>query len=334
MNIKEYKDVYVFIETKDGLIQNIGLELLGKGREIADITKSKLVAVLLGHDVTKLASKVVAYGADTVYVADDVCLSEYLTEPYAQALYQILSDKKPNIFLIGATSTGRDLAPRLSARLETGLTADCTKLEVEEGGLLYMTRPAWGGNLMATIICQDHRPQMSTVRPGVMKRLEEDKNRKGEIVVYPVKFDRSRFKVELVEVHKDKAKIEKIEEAKMLVSCGRGVGQANFSKLCELAGVLNASVSGSRAVVDAGWIEQLRQVGQTGKTVRPGVYMALGISGAIQHMAGMEESDYIIAVNKDKTAPIFQLADLGIVCDVTKLFPYLIEEVNKIKNAK
>ena len=332
MNKNEYKDVYVFIETRDGAIQNIVLELLGKGREIADITKSKLVAVLLGHSVVKHANKLVAYGADVVYVVDNPFLAEYITEPYAQALYQIMVEKKPNIFLIGATSIGRDLAPRLSARLTTGLTADCTKLEVTEEGLLYMTRPAWGGNLMATIICPDHRPQMSTVRPGVMQKLAEDTSRKGDILVFPVEFNESRFKVQLVEVKKDAAKIEKIEEAKMLVSCGRGVGKSNFGKLCELAGVLNATVSGSRAVVDAGWIEQPRQVGQTGKTVRPSVYMALGISGAIQHLAGMEESDFIVAVNKDKTAPIFKIADIGIVCDVSKLFPYLIEEVTKIKN--
>lgn len=334
MNINEYKDVYVFIETRDGNVQNIGLELLGKGREIADITQSKLVAVLLGHQVRSQAQRLVAYGADTVYVVDNPYLEQYLTEPYAQALFQILSAKKPNIFLIGATSVGRDLAPRLSARLETGLTADCTKLEVTPEGLLYMTRPAWGGNLMATIICPDHRPQMSTVRPGVMQKLQKDEQRQGDIIDYTVQFDASRFKVELVEVKKDSAKIEKIEEAKMLVSCGRGVGEGNFTKLCDLAKLLNATVSGSRAVVDAGWIEQPRQVGQTGKTVRPSVYMALGISGAIQHMAGMEESEYIIAVNKDKTAPIFQLADLGVVCDVTKLFPFLIEEVKKIKAAK
>ncbi len=334
MNINEYKDVYVFIETRDSLVQNIGLELLGKGREIADITKSKLVAILLGSGVAKQANSLIAYGADVVYVVDNPFLKEYLTEQYSQALYQIIAEKKPNIFLIGATSVGRDLAPRLSSRMYTGLTADCTKLEVTPEGSLFMTRPAFGGNLMATIICPEHRPQMSTVRPGVMKKLAEDKTRKGEVIPFDVKFDESKFKVEVIEVKKDAAKIEKIEEAKMLVSCGRGVGKANFGKLCELAGVLNATVSGSRAVVDAGWIEQPRQVGQTGKTVRPGVYMALGISGAIQHLAGMEESDFIIAVNKDKTAPIFKVADLGIVCDVSKLFPLLIDEVNKLKNAK
>lgn len=331
MNKNEYKDVYVFIETRDGNVQNIGLELLGKGREIADTTHSKLVAVLLGHEVSDHANNLVAYGADVVYVVDNPHLKDYLTEPYTQALYQILSTKKPNIFLIGATSVGRDLAPRLSARLETGLTADCTKLEVTEAGILEMTRPAWGGNLMATILCQNHRPQMSTVRPGVMQKLEKDLNRKGEITNFPVEFDDSRFKVSLVEVKKDAEKAIEIEDSKILVSCGRGVGQENFGKLCELAKVLNATVSGSRAVVDAGWIEQPRQVGQTGKTVRPGVYMALGISGAIQHLAGMEESDFIIAVNKDKTAPIFQLADLGIVSDVSKLMPFLIDEINKIK---
>lgn len=334
MNYNEYKNVYVFAETRDGVIQSVAFELLGKGREIADKTSSKLVALLLGHNVTKEAEKLVHAGADEVLVVDHSCLEHYVTEQYVQAAYHIISERKPNIILIGATSTGRDLAPRLSARLHTGLTADCTKLEVSEEGSLFMTRPAFGGNLMATIICPEHRPQMSTVRPGVMQRIPVDCSRKGEIVKVEVPFDTSKFAVEVVKVEKEDKKSVKIEEAKILVSGGRGAGKENFPLLQELADVIGGTVSGSRAVVDSGIIDHERQVGQTGKTVRPDAYLAFGISGAIQHIAGMEESGFIVAVNKDKFAPIFKIADVGVVGDVKKIVPLLIEEIKKIKAEK
>lgn len=329
--LEGYKDVYVFAETRDGKVQDIAFELLGKGREIADITSSKLHAILVGYNVSKEAKKLIGYGADEVIVVDDKCLENYLTEQYVQATYHIINERHPNIVLIGATSIGRDLAPRLSARLRTGLTADCTKLEAEASGALFMTRPAFGGNLMATIISPNTRPQMSTVRPGVMQKLHYDESRKGEVTTVKVPFDASKFKVEVVEIKRENKKQVKIEDGKILVSCGRGVGKANLHLLEDLATELHATVSGSRAVVDDGIIEQARQVGQTGKTVRPNVYFALGISGAIQHIAGMENSEFIIAINKDKFANIFQIADLGIVGDVKKIVPLLVEEIKKIK---
>ena len=237
---------------------------------------------------------------------------------------------QPSILMFGATTIGRDLAPRLAARLGTGLTADCTKLEISEEGELMMTRPAFGGNLMATIMCTEHRPQMSTVRPGVMQKMERDCNRKGEIIDFAPTFDSSKFKVKLLKTVKEEKGAADIQAAKILVSGGRGVGcKEGFEKLQALADVLGGMVSSSRAMVDAGVMPHDRQVGQTGKTVRPNVYFACGISGAIQHLAGMEESDFIIAINKDKYAPIFQVADLGIVGDLNKIIPMLTEKLAK-----
>ena len=243
---------------------------------------------------------------------------------------KVVEERKPSILLIGATTIGRDLGPRLSARLETGLTADCTGLDISEEGDLMMTRPAFGGNLMATILCKEHRPQMSTVRPGVMRMGKKDDTRTGKVENFKVTFDRSKFKVRLLETVKEQKNLIDITEAKILVSGGRGVGNSEGFKMLEkLAEVIGAEVSSSRAMVDAGVMPHNRQVGQTGKTVRPDVYFALGISGAIQHLAGMEESDFIIAVNKDKYAPIFNAADLGIVGDVNKIIPLLTEKLRR-----
>jgi len=333
MDNSAYKDVYVFAEQRGGKIQGIALELLGKARDLATVTGQQVVAILAGYQVTDKASELIAYGADKVIVVDDVELAEYLTEPYTQAIATVIQDYKPAIFLIGATTIGRDLGPRLSARINTGLTADCTRLEIGEEGELLMTRPAFGGNLMATIVCKDHRPQMSTVRPGVMQKADRDDSRKGNVEIVKVDFDASKFRVKLLgNVKADKGLID-IADAKILVSGGRGVNSAeNFDKLKQLSHVLGAEVSASRAMVDAGVIPHERQVGQTGKTVRPDLYIACGISGAIQHLAGMEESGYIIAVNKDKYAPIFQVADLGIVGDVNKIVPLLAERLQKEMN--
>ena len=257
-------------------------------------------------------------------------LETYTTEPYAQAIHQIIIENKPSIVLIGATTIGRDLGPRLSARVETGLTADCTGLEIAEDGGLLMTRPAFGGNLMATIICKEHRPQMSTVRPGVMRMAQRDLNRKGNIEDVKINFDKSKFRVRVIETVKESKNLIDITEAKVLISGGRGVGNAEgFDMLRAMAGTIGAEVSASRAMVDAGVLGHERQVGQTGKTVRPDLYFAMGISGAIQHLAGMEESDFIIAINKDKFAPIFNVADLGIVGDVRKIVPLLTERLKK-----
>lgn len=330
MDKAQYKNVYVFVEQREGVIQNVGLELLGKARELADALNEKVYAMLLGHDLTTQAQECIAYGADTVLRVDAPELATYVTEPYAQAIHQIIRDNKPSIVLIGATTIGRDLGPRLSARVETGLTADCTGLEISEERDLLMTRPAFGGNLMATIICKEHRPQMSTVRPGVMRMGQRDENRKGTIEDVKINFDKSKFRVRVLETVKQTKNLVDITEAHVLISGGRGVGNAEgFDMLRAMANTIGAEVSASRAMVDAGVLGHERQVGQTGKTVRPDLYFAMGISGAIQHLAGMEESEYIIAINKDKFAPIFNVADLGIVGDVRKIVPLLTEKLKR-----
>lgn len=331
MDKSAYKNVFVFCEQRNGDIQPVALELLGKAQELASALNEKVVGMLLGDGIRGEAQKLIEYGADEVICADCPELKSYLTEQYSQVVYQMIEQYQPSIVLFGATTIGRDLAPRLSARLSTGLTADCTKLEISEEGELMMTRPAFGGNLMATIMCVEHRPQMSTVRPGVMQKRDRDANRKGNVIDFRPTFDASKFKVKLLqEVKNEKDRVD-ITEAKILVSGGRGVGnKEGFAKLQRLADVLGAQVSSSRAMVDAGVMDHDRQVGQTGKTVRPDVYFACGISGAIQHLAGMEESELIIAINKDKFAPIFQVADLGIVGDVNKVIPLLTEKIEKI----
>ena len=333
MNIADYKDVYVFAEQRDGNIQSVALELLGKARQLADDLGEKVVAVLLGKGIAAKAQELIAAGADKVMVVENDILEHYMTEPYTQAITQIIKEQLPSIFLIGATTIGRDLGPRLSARNVTGLTADCTKLEIGEDRQLMMTRPAFGGNLMATILCKDHRPQMSTVRPGVMQKATPDASRKGEVVNYEVTFDMEKInRVKLVKVVKEDKVVADIAEAKVLISGGRGVqNKEGFDKLEALAKQLGGEVSSSRAMVDAGIMDHSRQVGQTGKTVRPALYMACGISGAIQHLAGMEESELIVAINKDKFAPIFNVADLGIVGDLHKIVPMLTEKLASMK---
>lgn len=330
MEKTDYKNVYVFVEQRNGEIQSVGLELLGKARDLASVLNEKVIAILAGDQVKKHAQYLIEMGADEVICMDAPELKDYLTEQYSQAIFQMVQKFQPSILMFGATTIGRDLAPRLAARLGTGLTADCTKLEISEEGELMMTRPAFGGNLMATIMCTEHRPQMSTVRPGVMQKMTRDTNRKGNIIDFAPNFDASKFKVKLLkEVKEDKNAVD-IQAAKILVSGGRGVGCAEgFKKLQALADVLGGQVSSSRAMVDAGVMPHDRQVGQTGKTVRPNVYFACGISGAIQHLAGMEESDFIIAINKDKYAPIFQVADLGLVGDLNKVVPLLTEKLAK-----
>ena len=335
MNLQDYKDVFVFAEQRDGVIQNVALELLGKARELADANNEKVVAILLGKDIKGKAQELIASGADKVLVVDHDLLATYLTEPYTQAITQIIKEQKHSILLIGATTIGRDLGPRVSARNVTGLTADATKLEIsdDEAHEFRMTRPAFGGNLMATILCKQHRPQMSTVRPGVMQKMPADPSRKGEIVDYKVQFDEQKInRVKIIKTVKEEKVITDISQAKILVSGGRGVGTKDgFSKLEALAKELKGEVSSSRAMVDAGVMDQSRQVGQTGKTVRPNLYLACGISGAIQHLAGMEESELIIAINKDKFAPIFSVADLGIVGDLHKIVPMLTERLKSMQ---
>lgn len=315
------KNVWVFCEQRDGELQSVAIELLGVARELADKVNEKVVALLLGDGVSAKANDLVAYGADEVRVVDHANLKHFVTEYYAQAVTQVVKANDPNVVLFGATSIGRDLAPRLSARLHTGLTADCTKLEMDEAGNLFMTRPAFGGNLFATIICPEHRPQMSTVRPGVMKKPEFDSARKGDIIQETINWDDSKAVVKVVEEVKETKNVEKIEDAKILVSCGRGV--KDVAPAFDVAKKVKGTVSSSRSLVDSGIIEHARQVGQTGKTVRPQAYIAFGISGAIQHLAGMEESEYIVAVNTDVNAPIFKVANLGIVADANAVLKQL-----------
>ena len=318
------KNIWVFCEQRDGELQSVALELIGVARELSEKTGEKVAALLLGHNIKSKAQELIAYGADQVYVVDDERLATFVTEPYAQAVTQLAKAYEPSVILFGATSIGRDLAPRLSARLKTGLTADCTKLEMDEEGNLFMTRPAFGGNLFATIICPDHRPQMSTVRPGVMKKLDKDETRAGEVIEENIAWNESKFVVTVLEEVKEVSGVDKIEDAKILVSCGRGVKDVCPAR--ELASKVGGSLSSSRALVDTGVLEHNRQVGQTGKTVRPEAYLAFGISGAIQHLAGMEESDFIVAVNTDKNAPIFKVANLGIVSDAAAV----LKNLNKL----
>ena len=330
------KDVYVLAEQRDGVIQKVSIELIGKATELAADLGQKVVAVLLGSNIKDKADVLVKHGADKVIVVDDPMLAEYVTEPYAKALYEVIKANEPEIVLYGATSIGRDLAPRVSARVHTGLTADCTKLAInEETKLLHMTRPAFGGNIMATIVCKNHRPQMATVRPGVMAALAKDETRTGEVVNFKVDFVPADMNVEIIEEVKEDKKTVDITEAKVLVSGGRGIGSADFVPvLQEAADVLGGVVTGSRPVIEAGWLDKDRQVGQTGKTVRPDLYLACGISGAIQHVAGMESSEVVISINKDDNAAIFSVSDLGVVGDVKVILPKLVEALKKVKEEK
>ena len=346
-NIEEYKGVYVFAQQVDNEISGIALELLGKGKELAAKLETEVTAVLIGYNVKNLADKLAEYGADKVILVDDPELETYRTEPYAHALASVIEKYKPEIVLVGATAIGRDLGPTVSARVKTGLTADCTVLEIGDFPLvaipgqeqkhnqLLMTRPAFGGNTIATIACPDNRPQMATVRPGVMQKIAPIAGAKAVIEEYNPGFTPNNKYVTIKEVVKAVSDTVDIMDAKILVSGGRGVGSAeNFKILEDLAEVLGGTVSCSRAVVDNGLKPKDLQVGQTGKTVRPQIYFAIGISGAIQHVAGMEESDLIVAINKDETAPIFDVADYGIVGDLNKVVPALTEQLKTAKAEK
>ncbi len=349
MNLEEYKGVYVFAQQVDNEISSIAFELLGKAKQLAGDLKEEVTAVLLGSGIKNLADQLAEYGADKVIVVDDPELKDYRTEPYAHALAEVINKYKPEIMLVGATAIGRDLGPTVSARVATGLTADCTQLDIGDFPLtpvpgkeaeqkhnqLLMTRPAFGGNTIATIACPNNRPQMATVRPGVMQKIEPVKGAKAVIEEFNPGFTPNNRYVTIKDVVKAVTDTVDIMDAKILVSGGRGVGTPeNFKILEDLAAVLGGTVSCSRAVVDAGWKPKDLQVGQTGKTVRPHVYFAIGISGAIQHVAGMEESDIIVAINKDEDAPIFDVADYGIVGDLNKIVPQLTESLKAAIAAK
>lgn len=337
MSLEEYKGVFVFAQQVDNVLDGVAFELLGKGKDLAKDLNTEVTAVLIGSGVKGLADQLAEYGADRVIVVDDPELKEYRTEPYAHALASVINEYKPEIMLVGATAIGRDLGPTVSARVKTGLTADCTKLEIgdfpinampgqeQKHNQLLMTRPAFGGNTIATIACPDNRPQMATVRPGVMQKLPKEAGRAAEVIEYNPALEENNRYVEIMDIVKAVGNVENIMDAKVLVSGGRGVGSAeNFEMLRDLASCFKGGmVSCSRAAVENGWLAQDYQVGQTGKTVRPQIYFAIGISGAIQHVAGMEESDLIIAINKDEDAPIFDVADYGLVGDLKKIVPQL-----------
>ena len=336
MGLEEYKGVFVFAQQVDNVLDGVAFELLGKGKELAKDLNTEVTAVLIGSGVKGLADQLAEYGADRVIVVDDPQLKDYRTEPYAHALASVINEYKPEIMLVGATAIGRDLGPTVSARVKTGLTADCTMLEIgdfplnaapgqeQQHNQLLMTRPAFGGNTIATIACPYNRPQMATVRPGVMQKIAPIAGAKANVVEYNPGFTPNDRYVEILKVVKAVKNTANIMDAKILVSGGRGVGsKENFKLLEDLAEVLGGTVSCSRAVVENGWLPGDLQVGQTGKTVRPQIYFAIGISGAIQHVAGMEDSDLIVAINKDEDAPIFDVADYGLVGDLNKIVPAL-----------
>ncbi len=336
MGLEEYKGVFVFAQQVDNVLDGVAFELLGKGKELAKDLNTEVTAVLIGSGVKGLADQLAEFGADRVIVVDDPQLKDYRTEPYAHALASVINEYKPEIMLVGATAIGRDLGPTVSARVKTGLTADCTMLEIgdfplnaapgqeQQHNQLLMTRPAFGGNTIATIACPYNRPQMATVRPGVMQKIAPIAGAKANVVEYNPGFTPNDRYVEILKVVKAVKNTANIMDAKILVSGGRGVGsKENFKLLEDLAEVLGGTVSCSRAVVENGWLPVDLQVGQTGKTVRPQIYFAIGISGAIQHVAGMEDSDLIVAINKDEDAPIFDVADYGLVGDLNKIVPAL-----------
>ena len=330
-DLSAYKGVWVFAEQRDGKIMPVVIELLGEGKKLAAEVGCELCAVLCGEGIEGLADELFAYGADKVYVADDPELSTYRTDAYTKVIYEAIEEYKPEIVLLGATHIGRDLGPCLAVKANTGLTADCTKLEIDpEDKKIKQTRPAFGGNLMATIVCPNHRPQMSTVRPGVMEKAAYEEGRRGEVIPLNVEFKEGDIRTKVVEIVKSMKDAVSLTDAEIIVSGGMGLGKPEgFELLKQLADKLGGVIASSRAAVDAGWIDHAYQVGQTGTTVKPKIYFACGISGAIQHAAGMQNSEQIIAINTNENAPIFEIADYGIVGDLYKVIPAIIEELDK-----
>ncbi len=334
--IEKYRGVLVFAEQHRGRLKDCALELLGAGQKLAGTLHQELAAALLGSEVEALCPMLFAHGADKVYLLEEEELKQYRTEPYADALSGVITQYKPSVVLFGATTTGRDLAPRIAARLRTGLTADCTGLEIEDKtGLLLQVRPAFGGNIMATIKCANHRPQMATVRPKVMKKPIPDFSRRGEMIRIDGRVASKSLRTRILQIIEAADQMVNLEEAEIVVSGGRGLEKAeNFHLLEKLASVLGGAVGASRAAVDAGWKPHPFQVGQTGKTVCPKLYIACGISGAIQHLVGMQTSDIVVAINKDPEAPILKVADFGIVGDLFQVVPAFTQVVRKLKGGE
>jgi electron transfer flavoprotein alpha subunit len=329
----KYKGVWVFAEQRNSVLAGVAHELLGKGRELADQLKTELSAVLLGYRLNGLAEELIAFGADQVICIDDPALEHFRDERYSEALSYLADKYLPEIILAGATVMGRSFIPRVAINLNTGLTADCTGLAIdEESGNLYQTRPAFGGNIMATIVTANNRPQMATVRHKVMNPLARDDSRSGAVIREEYNFELTEDRSSFVRFEKEKTNLINITDANVIVAGGRGIKDAkNFAMIEELAEALDGAVGASRAAVDSEWIAYSHQVGQTGKTVKPSIYIAVGISGAIQHLAGMSSADYIVAINKDPDAPIFKVADLGIVGDLFEVIPKLIKRIKEVR---
>lgn len=328
-----YSGIWVFVEQREGVVAGVSYELLGKGRELADQLSCNLSAVLFGSELGSLAEELIYYGADQVIEIDDPALKNFRDERYSEALIYLAQKYHPAIILTGATVMGRSFIPRVAVKLNTGLTADCTGLSIDdETGNLMQTRPAFGGNIMATILTANHRPQMATVRHKVMDPLPRDDTRSGTVIREEFSFELEEDQTRFISFEKEKTNLINITDASIIVSGGRGVKDAkNFAMLEELAEALDGAVGASRAAVDSEWIAYSHQVGQTGKTVKPSIYIAVGISGAIQHLAGMSSADYIVAINKDPDAPIFKVADLGIVGDLFELVPKLIKRIKEVR---
>ncbi len=334
---KEYKGVWVIAEQIGGQLRNVSLELLSKGRELADQLGEPLCVILLGHEVTGLTDTLAAHGADVIYVSDQKRLAQYTTDAYTDVISALILTEKPNVVLIGATANGRDLGPRIAARLRLGLTADCTGLSIDDKRQLVQTRPAFGGNIMASILSPYTRPQMATVRPNVFKPPEPNPSHKADVRTVDIKVNPAAVRTKILETIKTGAEGElKVEEAEMVVSCGRGIkAPENIPTVAELAKELNAALGGSRPIVDAGWMEHHQQVGQSGRTISPRLYIACGISGAIQHLVGVAGSaEIIIAINSDPEAPIFTISDFGIVGDLFRVVPELVKEIKRVKAQK
>lgn len=352
------KDIFVVVEQRNGTIQKVSIELIGEASRLASELGEQVTAVLLGYQITEKAEMLIHYGASRVLVVDHPVLKHYTTEPYVKAVTHVIKTYHPNIMLFGATSIGRDMAPRVAGRVHTGLTADCTRLDIDvhqyqeylrtstslalqperidaldtSDCFLKMTRPAFGGNVMATIVCRQYSPQMATVRPGVMEMPVCDPARRGEVEMVDAGLTMEDQNIEILDIVANDTKSVDITEAKILISGGRGVGGAEgYEPLRALAAELGGEVASSRIGVDSGWIEKDRQVGQTGKTVHPDLYIACGISGAIQHLAGMENSEFIVAINKDESCPMMKIADLGIVGDLKVIVPKLTEAIQNYK---
>lgn len=331
MDLKDYKGVMVFIENREGKIEGVSLELLNKGRELADKRNVELISLILGYDVKKFSDQLIKRGSDRVIVVDHIRLKNFVDSTYTNVVVEVVKKYKPEIFLSGSTNLGRSLFPRVSAKLETGLTADCTELDIDpEDGKLLQTRPAAGGSIMATIVTPNKRPQMATVRHKVFKEAPVDESRKGIVEDFEFKDEMVDERVEYISFTKDETQTVNLSDADIIVSGGRGLkSKENFKLVFELAESLNGAVGASRPCIDDGWLPFSHQVGQTGKTVSPKIYIALGISGAIQHLAGMKSSNVIIAINKDPNAPIFQVADYGIVGDLFEVVPILLKKLKE-----